>query len=30
MVLHRAGYHVDTAEDGAFAWEMLGANDYDL
>jgi DNA-binding response OmpR family regulator len=30
MVLHRAGYHVDTAEDGAFAWEMLGVSDYDL
>ena len=29
-VLHRAGYHVDTAEDGAFAWEALGASDYDL
>ena len=30
MVLHRAGYHVDTAEDGAFAWEALGASRYDL
>ena len=30
MVLHRAGYHVDTAEDGAFAWQMLGVSDYDL
>ncbi len=30
MVLHRAGYHVDTAEDGTFAWEMLGVSDYDL
>jgi PleD family two-component response regulator len=30
MVLHRAGYHVDTAEDGVFAWEALGASRYDL
>lgn len=30
MVLHHAGYHVDTAEDGAFAWEMLGVSCYDL
>ncbi len=30
VVLHRAGYHVDTAEDGAFAWEALGASRYDL
>ena len=29
-VLHRAGYRVDTAEDGAFAWEALGATRYDL
>ena len=30
LSLHRAGYHVDTAEDGAYAWEMLGDSDYDL
>ena len=30
MVLNRAGYHVDTAEDGDFAWEALGASRYDL
>ncbi len=30
MVLHRAGYHVDTAEDGDYAWEALGASHYDL
>ena len=30
MALHRAGYHVDTAVDGAFAWDMLGDSDYDL
>jgi two-component system chemotaxis response regulator CheY len=30
MVLNRAGYHVDTVEDGAFAWEALGASRYDL
>ncbi len=30
LVLHRAGHHVDTAEDGVFAWEALGANHYDL
>ena len=29
-VLHRAGYNVDTAEDGVFAWEMFGVGDYDL
>jgi DNA-binding NtrC family response regulator len=29
-VLVRAGYEVDTAEDGQVAWEMLQANDYDL
>ncbi len=28
--LHHAGYHVDTAEDGAFAWEALGTSRYDL
>ena len=30
MVLHRAGHHVDTAEDGAVAWEALGTSRYDL
>jgi DNA-binding response OmpR family regulator len=30
VVLHRAGYDVDTAEDGAAAWEALGDNGYDL
>jgi two-component system chemotaxis response regulator CheY len=30
MVLHRAGYHVDTAEDGAVALDALGDGDYDL
>ena len=30
MVLHHAGHHVDTAEDGAFAWAALGASRYDL
>jgi CheY-like chemotaxis protein len=30
MVLHHAGYYVDTAEDGVFAWEALGASRYDL
>lgn len=30
MVLHRAGYYVDTAEDGAFALELLGASRYNL
>jgi two-component system OmpR family response regulator len=30
MVLHRAGYYVDTAEDGAFAWEALNVSRYDL
>jgi two-component system chemotaxis response regulator CheY len=29
-VLHRAGHHVDTAEDGTVAWVALGASDYDL
>jgi len=28
--LNRAGYHVDTANDGAFAWEALDASRYDL
>jgi len=30
MTLHRAGYYVDTAEDGAFAWKALNASHYDL
>jgi two-component system, chemotaxis family, chemotaxis protein CheY len=30
MVLHHAGHHVDTAEDGALAWEALGVSRYDL
>ena len=30
MVLRRAGYDVDTAEDGAAAWEALGDHCYDL
>lgn len=29
-VLHHAGYHVDTAGDGAVAWEALGTTRYDL
>jgi DNA-binding response OmpR family regulator len=29
-VLQDAGYHVDTAEDGAFAWKLLGSRSYDL
>lgn len=29
-VLRRSGYHVDTAEDGADAWEALQASAYDL
>ena len=29
-VLHRAGYHVDTAEDGASAWRTLNASHYDV
>jgi DNA-binding response OmpR family regulator len=29
-ILARAGYHVEVAADGAFAWEMLQLNDYDL
>jgi two-component system chemotaxis response regulator CheY len=28
--LQRAGYQVDTAKDGAFAWELLGSRRYDL
>ena len=30
MVLHRAGYHVDTAEDGASGWRALKASRYDV
>ena len=30
VVLHRAGYHVETAEDGAFALEAIGDGSYDL
>jgi two-component system sensor histidine kinase/response regulator len=30
MVLHHAGYHVDTAEDGASGWKALQANHYDV
>ena len=30
MVLQRAGYDVDTAEDGAFALEAIGDSSYDL
>ena len=29
-MLLRSGYHVDTAEDGADAWQALGAERYDL
>jgi DNA-binding response OmpR family regulator len=29
-VLIRHGYHVDAAEDGAVAWDILQANSYDL
>jgi two-component system OmpR family response regulator len=29
-VLARSGYHVDTVEDGAVAWETLQQNSYDL
>jgi DNA-binding response OmpR family regulator len=29
-VLARPGYHVDAAEDGAAAWEVLQANNYHL
>jgi DNA-binding response OmpR family regulator len=29
-VLLRSGYHVDTAEDGAAAWDALQLNNYDL
>src|ERR1019366_5162871 len=30
MVLHRAGYHVDTAEDGASGWSELKPSRYDV
>ena len=30
MVLHRAGYHVDTAENGASGWKALEAKHYDV
>ena len=30
MVLHHAGYHVDTAEDGASGWSLLKASRYDV
>ena len=30
MVLHHAGYHVDTAEDGASGWNLLKASHYDV
>jgi len=30
MVLHHAGYHVDTAEDGASGWSLLKASHYDV
>jgi two-component system chemotaxis response regulator CheY len=30
MVLHHAGYHVDTAEDGASGWSALKASRYDV
>jgi DNA-binding response OmpR family regulator len=30
MVLHNAGYHVDTAEDGASGWSALKASRYDV
>ena len=29
-VLLHSGYHVDSAEDGAFAWDALQSNSYDL
>lgn len=29
-MLKRSGYEVDTAEDGAAAWEVLNADSYDL
>jgi DNA-binding response OmpR family regulator len=29
-ILTCSGYHVDTAEDGAIAWEILYASNYDL
>jgi DNA-binding NtrC family response regulator len=30
MVLHHAGYHIDTLEDSASAWEALQSKCYDL
>lgn len=30
VALHHAGYRVDTAQDGAFAWEALNVSRYDL
>ena len=30
MILHYAGYHVDTAADGASAWKALQASRYDI
>jgi two-component system chemotaxis response regulator CheY len=30
MVLHQAGYYVDTAEDGASGWNALKASRYDV
>ena len=30
MLLHHAGYHVDTAEDGASGWSALQASRYDV
>ena len=30
QILARSGYHVDVAENGATAWEMLQAKQYDL
>jgi DNA-binding response OmpR family regulator len=30
MVLHHAGYHVDTAEDGAAGWKALKTSRYDV
>ena len=30
MVLHHAGYHVDTVEDGASGWSALKASRYDV
>jgi CheY-like chemotaxis protein len=30
IILSRAGYHVEAAEDGAAAWDMLQLGNYDL